>query len=53
VDTFEAEDEIDLGNISAQLIELDKASKATDATIAKFCKELGIEPPFAMQGQQA
>lgn len=53
VDTFEAENIIDLGNISAQLIELDKASKATDATIAAFCKELGIEPPFAVQGQQA
>jgi type I restriction enzyme M protein len=52
VDTFEAEEAIDLGAISAQLIELDKASKATDATIAAFCKELGIEPPFAMEGQQ-
>ncbi len=53
VDTFEAEDEIDLGAISAQLIELDTASQATDATIAAFCKELGIEPPFAVQGTQA
>ena len=51
VDTFEAEDAIDLGAISEQLIELDKASKATDATIAEFCKELGIELPFAVQGQ--
>ena len=47
VDTFEAEDAIDLGTISAQLIALDKASHATDATIAAFCKELGIAPPFA------
>ena len=47
VDTFEAEDAIDLGAISAQLIALDKASHATDATIAAFCKELGIAPPFA------
>jgi len=47
VDTFEAEDAIDLGAISAQLIELDNASHATDATIAGFCKELGIAPPFA------
>lgn len=47
VDTFEAEEAIDLGAISAQLIELDKASHATDATIAAFCKELGIAPPFA------
>lgn len=47
VDTFEAEEAIDLDAISAQLIELDKASHATDATIAAFCKELGIAPPFA------
>ena len=52
VDTFEAEDSIDLTVISAQLAELDEASKATDATIAAFCKELGIAPPFATQGQQ-
>lgn len=53
VDTFEAEDTIDLGAISAQLIALDKASQTTDVTIASFCKELGIEPPFAVLGQQA
>ena len=47
VDTFEAEEAIDLAAISAQLIELDKKSKATDATIAAFCAELGIAPPFA------
>lgn len=51
VDTFEAEDAIDLAAISAQLIELEKASLATDVTIAAFCKELGIKPPFALQGQ--
>ena len=47
VDTFEAEEAIDLAALSAQLIELDKKSKATDAIIAVFCAELGIEPPFA------
>jgi type I restriction enzyme M protein len=47
VDTFEAEEAIDLGAILAQLMELDKTSHATDATIAAFCKELGIAPPFA------
>jgi len=47
VDTFEAEEAIDLAAISAQLIELDKASLTTDETIAAFCKELGIAPPFA------
>lgn len=53
VDTFKAEDAIDLAAISAQLIELDQASLATDATIAAFCKELGIAPPFAVQGRIA
>jgi type I restriction enzyme M protein len=47
VDTFEAEESIDLSAISAQLIELDKANQSNDITIAQFCKELGIEPPFA------
>ncbi|MDT7849401.1 type I restriction-modification system subunit M [Methylophilus sp. VKM B-3414] len=53
VDTFETEATIDLTAISAQLVELDKSSRATDETIAAFCKELGITPPFATQGQQA
>jgi type I restriction enzyme M protein len=47
VDTFEAEEAIDLAAISAQLIALDIASQTTDATIAAFCAELGIAPPFA------
>ncbi|WP_425433894.1 hypothetical protein [Nitrosovibrio tenuis] len=47
VDTFEADEAIDLDAISAQLVKLDKASHATDAMIAAFCKELGIKPPFA------
>jgi type I restriction enzyme M protein len=53
VDTFEAEDVIDLSAIAIQLAELDEASKATNSTIAAFCNELGISPPFAAQGQQA
>ena len=53
VDTFEAEAAIDLGAISAQLIALDKSSHETDETIAAFCKELGIEPPFAVNGEMA
>ena len=52
VDTFEAEDVIDLAAISLELAELNEASKATDATIETFCNELGISPPFATQGQQ-
>jgi len=48
VDTFESEASIDLDAISAQLEALDQASKTTDATIAGFCAELGIKPPFAV-----
>jgi len=51
VDTFEAEDAIDLNAIAAQLTDLEQASKTTDATIAAFCLELGIKPPFAVQGE--
>ena len=47
VDTFEAEDAIDLNAITAQLTALEQAGKSTDATIAAFCLELGIKPPFS------
>lgn len=47
VDSFEAEDEVDLDALSAQLVELNKESSGIDKEIAVFCKELGIEPPFA------
>lgn len=53
VDTFEAEDVIDLNAIAAQLSELEQTSKTTDTTIASFCLELGIKPPFAVQGESA
>jgi type I restriction enzyme M protein len=53
VDTFEAEESIDLGAISEQLIALDKSGHEVDATIAAFCLELGIEPPFAVYGEKA
>jgi type I restriction enzyme M protein len=46
VDTFEAEESIDLNAISSQLKALENEMKATDNEIAKFCKELGIETPF-------
>ncbi len=41
VDTFEAEDEIDLNAIAQQLKELEQQSQNTDKVIAEFCKELG------------
>ncbi|RYL18406.1 type I restriction-modification system subunit M [Acinetobacter baumannii] len=47
VDTFEAEDEIDLDAIAQQLQALEQDSQKTDAIIANFCKELGIASPFA------
>lgn len=48
VDTFEAEDAIDLNAIAEQLKTLDEQSQQTDETIAAFCQELGIAPPFAL-----
>ena len=46
VDTFEAEESIDLEQISRDLVELDKQMAETDKTIASFCKELNISTPF-------
>ncbi|MDD5215585.1 MAG: hypothetical protein PHQ03_08630 [Methylococcales bacterium] len=37
---------IDLDSIAAQLTELENTSQKTDETIAAFCLELGIKPPF-------
>jgi type I restriction enzyme M protein len=49
VDTFEAEDSIDINAIARQLAQLETDMQGTDATIAAFCKELGILPPFAIK----
>ncbi|MFT3947898.1 MAG: type I restriction-modification system subunit M [Agriterribacter sp.] len=46
VDTFEAEETIDIPSISQKLKALNKEMEATDKTIAAFCKELKIETPF-------
>ncbi len=46
VDTFEEEDPVDLTAVSAELKALNKEIANTDATIADFCKQLNIEPPF-------
>lgn len=46
VDTFEEEAAIDLTAVVTQLREVAERSRSTDALIAGFCKELGIEPPF-------
>lgn len=46
VDTFEAEESIDIDAIAKELKALDVDIKSTDDTIAKFCKELNISTPF-------
>jgi len=46
VDTFEAEESIDIEPICKDLVELDKQMAETDKTIASFCKELNISTPF-------
>lgn len=46
VDTFEEEAAVSLKAVAKELKKLDADMKATDATIEKFCKELGIESPF-------
>lgn len=53
VDTFEVQDAIDLAAISKKLVKLEQDSKETDSLIAGFCKELGIEAPFAGVGEVA
>jgi type I restriction enzyme M protein len=49
VDTFEAEEQIDLDSIAAELKVLDIASMKTNKIISSFCEELGIEPPFEVK----
>ncbi len=46
VDTFEAEDSIDISLLTAQIKDLQAKAKDTDNVIAGFCAELGIETPF-------
>ena len=46
VDTFEAEEEIDIDAIASELKALETSMVATDEVIAGFCRELGIEAPF-------
>jgi type I restriction enzyme M protein len=46
VDTFEEEEVVNLKTVSAELKKLEKEIQATDANIAAYCKELGINTPF-------
>ena len=47
VDTFEAEESVDLNAVAKELVALEKGMKETDAALAGYCKELGIESPVA------
>lgn len=46
VDTFEAEELVDLNQVAMELSYLDVEIKSKDLLIAKFCTELGIKAPF-------
>ncbi|MEM7037299.1 MAG: type I restriction-modification system subunit M [Bacteroidota bacterium] len=46
VDTFEEEEPVDLDAVVKELRALEVEMKETDAVIAGFCQELGIETPF-------
>jgi type I restriction enzyme M protein len=46
VDTFEAEESIDLDAIARELKTLDTEMSETDKTIGDFCKKLNISTPF-------
>lgn len=46
VDTFEAEESIDIASVSENLKAIDKQLEAIDKTIAEFCKSLDIPTPF-------
>ena len=46
VDTFEAEDKIDINAIANKIKELDHSMIKIDNTIADFCKQLNIQTPF-------
>ncbi|MBX2915224.1 MAG: type I restriction-modification system subunit M [Cyclobacteriaceae bacterium] len=46
VDTFEEEEAVNLKAVAKELKKLDADMKTTDASIEKFCKELGIDAPF-------
>lgn len=46
VDTFEEEEAVDLNAVAQELAALEADMATTDATIADFCQELGIQSPF-------
>lgn len=46
VDTFEEEEPVDITAVASELKTLENNMAATDAEIADFCNQLGIEQPF-------
>lgn len=46
VDTFEEEEPVDLRVVSDELAQLNAEMQRTDAEIADFCQQLGIDTPF-------
>lgn len=46
VDTFEAEEAVDLNTVAEKISAIDAELKTVDTTIAAFCSELGIPTPF-------
>jgi len=51
VNTYVAEEDIDLSDISEQLVKLELQSKNVDMEIAHFCSQLSIAPPFASEAK--
>lgn len=48
VDTFEAEEEIDINTVAKELAEIEQEITVIDQQILKYCKELGITAPVKM-----
>ena len=46
VDTFEEEEPVDLAAVAKELKAIDTDMATTDATIADYCNQLGIDTPF-------
>lgn len=46
VDTFEAEESIDINAIANEIKDLDNSIAETDKILADFCKQLNIATPF-------
>ncbi|MBN7810851.1 type I restriction-modification system subunit M [Algoriphagus sp. H41] len=46
VDTFEAEEEINLEQVAEELRSLDSELKSSEVSLIGFCKQLGIPSPF-------